>query len=151
MSPTNRNSHTQTTTHGNRDLDLSGIRPAAVSALLAVAICTTATKVIGFALEVGSRAELITPKFGALLSVAITLFWGALGTVAILNRLDRNAALNLDQGEQHTAVILARIAEAVEEAGDRRATAAALATLAEQRDWNTSGAVGPRRPTLVDK
>ncbi len=147
MSPNLRSSHPHTTTHSNTPSPaLVGVRPAAMNTILATAICITATKVLGFALEVASDAELITPKFGALLTVAATLFWGALGTVAILNRIDRNAALNLDRIDQHAAVILDRIDEAVEEAGDRRATAATLAALTDIRDATPPG---PRQPTLV--
>ncbi len=135
MSPTNRNSHTYTTTHSNYP-DLGRARPATIAALLAAAVVCLATKVIGFALEVASGSELVPSKFGALLTFAIMLTWGALGTVAILNRQDRN-----------TAILLDRIGDAIEEAGDRRATAATLAALTEQR---SATPVAPRRPHLVE-
>ncbi len=136
MSPIHRSSHPHATTHSNNHPELGGIRPTTIGALVAAASVTTAAKFIGFALEVAAHDDIIPTKFGALLTVTIIVTWGALGTAAILNRIDRRTALIVD-----------RIAEAVEEAGDRRATAATLAHLAEQH-----GAIpiSQRRPHLVD-
>jgi hypothetical protein len=138
MSPIHRSSHPHTTTHSN-NYGSSGhpvsVRPAAVGAILAAASVTTATKFIGFAFEVASSSELVPNKLGALLTVVIIVSWGGLFTAAVINRNDRN-----------TALILERISEAVEEAGDRRATAATLAALSDRSAMN----VGPRRPHLVE-
>lgn len=108
----------------------------------------TATKILCFIFEVGTHRDLVPSNASGLLSMVVTIAWGAVFTGTILNRLTDLAARTRGDTVELAARIEARIAAAVEEAGDRRSIQAAVTALSEKRAWEP---VGPRqRPTLVE-